>query len=133
MPFGWLVSQVMSLCAAPVGFASALLALGFATRGMAEPPIPVRQYLGLALWLAAPLGLLGLAALFYGADRYPRPGFPHGTLFTVLAAGVALGFTWHVWRERRQWWISAPVWAIGLFFLACSWFVGAMAIADDWI
>ena len=133
MPFLWLVSQAMSICGAPVAFAAALLAVGCATRREVAPPIAARHYLWLTASLGAPLALLGIAAIFYGADRYPDPGFPHGSVFSVLTAAVALVVGWQSWRERRQWWISLPVWAIGLFFLACSWFVGVMAIADDWI
>ena len=133
MPFVQLLLFVMLPSALPVGAGSTLLLLGWLLRDRIVPPLPERHYAWLAAWFFAPLALITLSACWYGADKRTDAAIDFGTVFSVLALAVALGITVQSWRARNHWWVAAPVWALGLFFTAMSWFIGAMAIADDWI
>jgi hypothetical protein len=55
------------------------------------------------------------------------------SVLTALAVGclVLAGFT--LWRWRRRWYLALPCVLTALAAAPLGWFVGAMAIADDWI
>lgn len=85
--------------------------------------------------LLSPLTLSLWATVAFGAERGREPGrlgWASGVL-TVLAvaAGGSAGLV--LWRWRTRWLPATLCVVVALVGVALSWFVGAMAIADDWL
>jgi hypothetical protein len=99
---------------------------------VAGPHAPVRLLLAA---LVAPALLPLWAAATFGAEKGARSGalgWASGVL-TVLALAV-VGFAgWAVWRWRSNWLAAMPCALAIVVTTALGWFIGAMAIADDWI
>lgn len=91
----------------------------------------------LVLWcvLLAPFALTAWAALTYGAERGAGPGafgWASGIL-TGLAVAVLVAAGWALWRWRSNWPVAALCVGTCIGATALAWFVGAMAIVDDWM
>lgn len=82
-----------------------------------------------------PLVMISWAAANYGAERGVAPGEWGWRSALLLLLGVAqLPLTaWVIYKTRRWPWVSAPLALACLMWTALSWFIGAMALADDWI
>jgi len=85
--------------------------------------------------LVAPLALTVWASVTYGVERDPRPG--QWSWASSVLAGLALGvvalLAWVQWRWRAAWLPALCCVVVALVATAAAWFVGAMAIADDWL
>jgi hypothetical protein len=89
------------------------------------------------LWcvLLAPVALTAWAALTFGAERGASPGalgWASGVL-TGFAVAMLVASGWTLWRWRSSWPVAALCVVTCIGATALAWFVGAMAIADDWL
>ena len=96
----------------------------------AGPPLRLLLFV-----LAAPLVVTMWASATYGAERGARPGElgSASAVLTALTLGVLALLVWVQWRWRTAWFPALVCIVVALVATAVSWFVGAMAIADDWI
>ena len=89
----------------------------------------------LVLPLVLPFLLTLWAALTVGAKRGARSGslgWASGVL-TALALVAVGAASWSVWRWRSRWLPAGVCAVVSILCTAYAWFVGAMAIADDWL
>jgi hypothetical protein len=95
----------------------------------AEPGPPVRT-LGAAL--AAPLALTVWSSVTFGAES--AGGRPWASIvLTVLAIGILIFIVWVTWRWRKRILVVLPVAVAAAAATFIAWFIGAMAIVDDWV
>lgn len=131
----WLVSMTFeSVWPLYLGAALLMAALGWQRRRRLPAGDRPSVALLMAL-LASPVLLLLWAAATFGVEKGARSGafgWASGVL-TVLALGI-VGFAgWVVWRWRSNWFAALPCALVALVTTGLAWFIGAMAIADDWI
>ena len=131
----WLISQTFS-SVWPLHLVALLVLAGVAWHRRRTPAIGVRPPLRiLVAVLAAPVLLPLWAAATFGTEHGARGGalgWASGTL-TVLALAVVAFAGWAVWRWRANWLAALPCALAAVAGAAMGWFVGAMAIANDWI
>jgi hypothetical protein len=95
----------------------------------AEPGPPVRM-LGAAL--AAPLALTVWSSATFGVES--GGGRPWASaVLSVLAVGILIFTVWVLRRWRTRMLIALPVAVAAAVATFIAWFIGAMAIVDDWI
>lgn len=82
-----------------------------------------------------PLAMVVWAAANYGAERGAPPGAWgwRSALLTALGSAQLPTSVWVLYKTRRWPWLSAPLAVLFLVWAAMSWFIGTMALADDWI
>jgi xanthine/uracil permease len=87
------------------------------------------------LLLVAPACLPVWAALTYGVESgrgLLAFGWASGVL-TLLAAVIVVWAILCLRRWRRAWWTALPV-VLGVIVVTfLAWFIGAMAIVNDWV
>ena len=131
----WLISMSYS-AVWPLYVVAALVVAGVAWHRRRVPATSVRPPLKLLLAvLAAPIVLPLWAGATYGVEHGAPPGalgWASGVL-TALALAIVLFAAWAVWRWRANWLAALPCALAAVVGAAMGWFVGAMAIANDWI
>ena len=109
------------------------LTLGLAVhRGRPSPESAARAVLGM---FAVPLLLLVVAAAFYGrSGAGPREfDWLTGLFSAVAVAGIGVAFAIAIRGRRASGWILWLGVAAVVWLMAAVWFIGSMALVDDWI
>ena len=101
--------------------------------GVAGDEPPIRLLAGV---LAAPLALTAWSSLTSGVEHRAagHGGWGWASVGLLALAVASLGAVGYVvWRWRQAWVIALPTALAVVVATAMTWFIGAMAIADDWI
>lgn len=94
-----------------------------------EPRPPVRM---LGALLIAPLALTVWSSFTYRAES--AGGRPWASaVLTTLAIGILISIVWVTWRWRARILIVLPVAVAAAAATFIAWFIGVMAIVDDWV
>jgi hypothetical protein len=94
-----------------------------------EPRPPVRM---LGALLIAPLALTVWASVTYRAES--AGGRPWASIvLTTLAIGILIFIVWMTWRWRTRMPVVLPVAVAAAAATFVAWFIGVMAIVDDWV
>ncbi|MBK7908296.1 MAG: hypothetical protein IPJ78_17285 [Gemmatimonadetes bacterium] len=105
-------------------------------RGVKPQTLPVAaSSRELSAVVLAPWLLVLWSGVMYGAEQYPwTGGFRWASTIHSVAALTIAGISFYAMvRWRRNWTVSVPCGLAALAATAINWFVGAMAIANDWI
>ena len=89
--------------------------------------------LPLLLLFLVPFASLLLASLTYGFGKAPNARRWPSIVLSLLPLLHLAVLTWLVRRYRRWLLLPLAMSALSLVWVGLSWFIGAMAIADDWI
>ena len=131
---------IFTLSSVALLWGPSLVWLAYGTlRPEANPYAPDwRQRAPRGLWLVlfAPFLVSLWAALLAGAGEgqvdAPAPAWPLAILHGLAASQLVLAVA-ALYRYRRAWPFAVPTVAAALAYTAVAWFIGVMAITNDWL